>query len=152
MMARRMMSTKEFSLNPGRRYIYFMKSFFLSIFLLVTPISMACEIETFRVYYIPLEVNFVVPPTREDILKLASFEIDSAKITCLFDLVSKQVGVDAKEWDYGRFRVLIQDAKKGKELIILSDKKVLFEKKVYKVDPKKIDAILAKIKIRAKWK
>lgn len=116
------------------------------ILLSFSPISMACEIETFKVYYIPLNVNFVVPPTREDILKIASFEIDSAQITCLFGLVSKQVGVDAKESDYSYFRTLIQYPKKKKELIILTDKSVFFEKKIYQIDHKKIDAILNELK------
>ncbi len=114
--------------------------------LLVAPVSMACEIETFKVFYIPLEVKFVVPPTREDILKRAGFEMASSKIACLFDLISKQVGRNANEWDHGGFRILIQDTKNGRELIISENKNVFFENKVYKVDREKLDGILNEIK------
>ena len=127
-----------------------MKNFFLlALFLLVSPISMACETKKFKVFYIPIEVQFVVPPTREDILKRANFEINSSQIGCLFDLITNQNGRAAKDNDYGRFRILIQDQKEKKELIILFDKAVFFENKIYKVSHKKIDVILKELKAKS---
>ncbi|MFH1653533.1 MAG: hypothetical protein ABIE74_05715 [Pseudomonadota bacterium] len=120
-----------------------MKKIVLLLVLLYSSISMACEIKTYKVFYTPLEMQFFVPPSREYLIEHSfAFDLASSKLTCLFDMLSKQKGSKAKDNDYTGFRIIIQDKKNKKELIITTDKVIFSGNKVYKINVKIVDEIL----------
>lgn len=98
---------------------------------------------SYTVYYLPLEVQFYVPPTDEYIEKYGTklANLKSVKIDALFDQLS---GVDkSKDVDeYKMKRVKIINNMDGKVLYLTSNKKVLFENYIYKVDKKLVDAVI----------
>jgi len=121
----------------------------LLIILIASTGLRAYEEQEYEVFYIQIDRQYVVPPTRDDILKQTSFYITSLQISCLFSALNKQVkGNDAIASDYGRFRILIRNKKSGKELIILFDKRIFFENKTYDINSRKINFILEELKAK----
>lgn len=108
--------------------------------MLYSATAMSCESNTFDIYYLPIEAEFYVPPTREYIIRYGThLETDSCTMDIIFKEVSKQKGLDLQEGDFKRLRVMIVDKKDNRELFITAEKKVILRDKNYIVDIKVVD-------------
>lgn len=113
---------------------------------LYSSIAMSCESNIFNIYYLPLEAEFYVPPTREYMLQHGiNIKINSCAITSIFKTISEQKGVEPQSEDYKRLRILILGKKDDSEIFITSDKTVISRDKKYMVDVKVVDEALKEI-------
>jgi hypothetical protein len=120
----------------------------LMFIVLFSPLAMAkeCEPDSFNIFYIPIDVEFYVPPTREDIMRLGdNFEMDSCVLSDLFIKISNQDGVEPQSEDYKSLRILIIRKSDGREVFITVEKRVLSEDKIYNIDVKIIDNVINEI-------
>jgi len=112
-----------------------MKKILFFLLCLFPTIIMACKSDIFIVYYLPIEANFYVPPTREYIMKHGfKFEINSSVIERLFKNLSSDNEVEVKNEDYNNLRILIIRKKDDIELFITADKQVLSKDKKYNIN------------------
>jgi hypothetical protein len=121
----------------------------ISIALIVSLVTSCAQNKIFTVYYIPLEVDFFVPPSRQDIInKGVNFEIESNAIYNLFKEVKKQKGSEPRCEDYSGLRVMIVNNRDDSELFITVDKVILSlsQKKRYNISETVIDEIVEEIK------
>jgi hypothetical protein len=127
-----------------------MKKIIVLAILMFPGFLMACESSTFEIFYIPIEVDFYMPFTREYIMKYGTkFQIDSCLLYDLFNnKIYRQDGISSSAEDYGRLRIMIIDNIKHIEIFITQDKKVLsLVKKIkYNVDINVVDDILKELK------
>ena len=108
--------------------------------------AIACESGRFNIFYLPLEADFYIPPTREYIIQHGiNFEMDSCELTSLFKEIFEQEGAEPQSEDYKGLRILIVNKKDGRELFITSDKKILFEGKKYNIGVRIVDNVLSEI-------
>ena len=109
-------------------------------------IAMACETNTFNIYYLPIDADFYIPTTREYIKQHGiNFEMDSCELTSLFKTVTDQSGVEPQIEDYKVLRILIISKSDNSEIFITSDKQVISNDKKYNVDVKIVDNVLNEI-------
>jgi hypothetical protein len=127
----------------------------LAIFycVLFPVIAMSLESKGYDIYYLSLESDFYMPPTRDYIIKYgAPFKTYSTTIADLFADVSKQKGIHAQETDYEKLRILIIDKHGDRELYITVDKTALFQNKKYYFEPQYMNKLLTLIVEGAKRK
>ena len=104
--------------------------------------------DKFNVYYLPLEMNLYVPPSREDIMKNGiKFEIDSFLIKELFEMIYNMKGVKLLQKDYTGLRIMIVNKKNNDEIFITVDKVLLSisKKKKYIIKTQFTDKILKEL-------
>jgi intergrase/recombinase len=114
---------------------------------------MACESSEFEIYYFPLDLDFYIPPSREDIMKSNShIHSTSCSLFRLFELVYNQTGVIPLTEDYGRLRVMIVNKKNNEEIFITADKIILSiqQNKKYSISIEFINNILKEFEINKK--
>lgn len=117
----------------------------LIIGVLYSSATMACNSYKYNIYYLPLEAEFYMPPTREYIIKYGTkIEMESCTITNIFKKI-KTGGIEPQNEDYKGLRILIINPKEESELFITLDKKILSRGKVYVLDVNIIDKVLKEI-------
>jgi hypothetical protein len=111
--------------------------------LLSNSFAMSCKGDTFKIYYVPVEAQFYVPLTPEDIEKNGDqLMIKSCAISKLFDALKKNNFDIADNDDFTGLRIKIINMSDGKELYITTEKNIITENRRYKIDKKTIDAAL----------
>ena len=108
----------------------------------LSTIAMTGKPESYNIFYLPLEAEFYVPPTREYIMQHGTkFEMTSPALTSLFTIISNKDGVEPKSEYLKSLRVLVRK-NDGEELLITSDKRILSGSKKHDVEEKVVDGIL----------
>ena len=98
------------------------------------------------IYYIPIDAEFYIPPTRDYIIKYgAKIEITSRKIDDLFKMLSVEKGANLNDEDSKNWRILITKRNSKKEVIITSDKQCIFSNKKYHIKENIIEDIVDEI-------
>ena len=114
----------------------------LVVFLLTTW-AMPCNGDSFKIYYIPIEAQFYIPLTPEDIEKNGEqLIIKSCEISKLFDAIKKDKFDVADNDDFTGLRIKIINMTDGKELYITTEKNLVTGNRKYKIDKKTIDVAL----------
>jgi hypothetical protein len=84
---------------------------------------MACESSKFEIFYIPIEREYYVPPSREDIMKYGThFEIKSCLLNDLFKNLYNQNGMVSNADDLAMIRIMIVNKYDNTEIFIATDK------------------------------
>ena len=111
---------------------------------------MAGDFRKYTVYYVPLEIDFFVPPSRENIMKGgARFEIQSSVLDAMYEAINEQKNEEILTFDdCSLIRVLIIN-NAGKEVFITQDKIIVSiqDNKKYIFNSSKIDEILRVITV-----
>jgi hypothetical protein len=111
--------------------------------LVVSTWAMSCNGDKFKIYYIPIDAQFYVPLTPEDIEKNGKqLIISSCEISKLFDVIKKDNFDVPDKDDLSGLRIRIVNMSDGKELYITTEKNLIMENKKYKIDKETIDAAL----------
>ncbi len=107
---------------------------------------MAGKPDSFNIYYIPLEVEFYVPPDRNYIMQNGvSFELDNGEVGGLFKEIVSQKNTAPQVKEHKNLRVLIVNKTDDSEMFITSKKNIVYMNKKYDVRPEIIDGILSEI-------
>ena len=104
----------------------------------------AGDFRKYIVYYVPLEVDYYVPPSREDIMKTGvRFEIQSPVLDEMYDVINAQNGKILTPDDCALIRIMII-SNTGKEIFIAQDKIIVSiqDNKKYILGNSKVDEIL----------
>jgi len=115
--------------------------------LMFVTLFVNCMAEDFRkyiVYYVPLNVHYYVPPSREDIMKWGvRFEIHSPVLDGMYEAINVQNGEKLTSNDCSLVRILIIN-NAGREVLITQDKTIISiqDNKKYILDAHKVDEIL----------
>ena len=105
--------------------------------------AMSCKGDKFKIYYIPIDAQFYIPLTPEDIEKNGEqLIISSCEISKLFDVIKKDNFDVPDKDDLSGLRIKIINMSDGKELYITTEKNIITENKKYRIDKKIIDAAL----------
>lgn len=100
----------------------------------------------YTVYYLPLEAEFYVPPTREHIMKNGTrIEMNSSTINKLFKSLSLLEGSVPQKGDYARLRILIVNNSIGDKLLITADKRIISNNMIYEIDIQVVETVLKEI-------
>ena len=105
---------------------------------------MAENSRKYIVYYVPLDVYYYVPPSREDIMKWSvRFEIHAHILDEMYEAINTQNGEVLTSNDCALIRILIIN-NVGREIFITQDKTTISiqDNKKYILDAHKIDEIL----------
>ncbi len=106
----------------------------------------ALESGSYNIYYLPLEAEFYIPPTREYIMQHGiNIEMKSCLLDEIFKKISDQEGVVSQSEDLKRLRIMIVDKCNGTELFVTSEKKVLTGDKSYNIGIEIISEVLKEI-------
>jgi hypothetical protein len=128
------------------------------VVLLMQTIISGCSNHDYKVYYVPLVVQFYVPPTPGDIVK-SGYEIDMSSISLneLFDaLIEGNANVMSKEDSMG-LRIKIIRKNDGKVAWITAEKHVLSENNRYNTHEEIIAHVLedivkqSRLKYKKEW-
>jgi len=122
----------------------------LSVILLIniSTCLLGCKEATYRIYCLPLDAEFYVPPDREQIFKYGKMvEITSPMISSLFLLQNKQSSKATSECK-GRLRVLIMRISDKVELFVTAERKIIISDSVYVVDEGIVNDLLTQIGCR----
>jgi len=97
--------------------------------------AIACDSGKFIVYYLPLNADFYVPPSREDIVRDGTaININSCLLNTLFAEIKQRNGDNITQNDLSGLRVLIINLKTKEELFITTDKNIISIKNKEKYD------------------
>jgi len=104
---------------------------------------MSCKGDKFKIYYIPIDAQFYVPLTPEDIENNGiQLIVSSCEISKLFDEAKKDSSYIPNKDDLSGLRIKIINLSDGKELYITTERNIIAENKKYKIDKETIDAAL----------
>lgn len=130
----------------------FLSGFILS-FSLGNVSQTTIKVDSFTIYYVPLEIQFYVPPTPEYIEKHGTkIQIKSNMLTDLYNKINENSKFIVSNEDMKSLRVKIQRDKDGKIIYITSDKHILSNGKRLTVDKLIVDSVLKEIKENIKQK
>ena len=121
----------------------FERAVLVCIFLFASTCK-ASESDKFRIFYIPLDVNFYSPVTPENIEELAfySFDFTSTKVGNLFVSIKKYKGARVTGDDLSGIRVKIVNIRDGGVIFITAEKGVFSGGEKYDMETNIINAAL----------
>lgn len=130
--------------------LIFRKNIIAFIFLiLVSPMAIVCEENRFSIFYLPIEAEFYIPPTREYIMKHGiNFDMDSCLLKDFFSHIFAQEGVKSQINDQKGLRIMIINKTDRREIFITSDKKILSvdKNKKYNIEIEIVNNVLKEIR------
>ena len=114
------------------------------MFVIIVISCIAEDFQKYIVYYVPLDVNYYAPPSREDIMKWGvRFEIHDPVLDGMYEAINVQNGEMLTSKDCALIRILIIN-NVGREIFITQDKTAIsiHDNKKYMLGAHKIDEIL----------
>ena len=123
-----------------------MKRLLFILFVSLSSIVFASEYNVYVIYYLPIDADYYIPPTRDYIIKYGTkIEITSRMIDDLFKMLSVETGVNLNDGDSKNWRILITKRNSKKEIIITSDKQCIYSNKKYHIKENIIEDIIDEI-------
>lgn len=107
-------------------------------FLFITLVSSSCMSNSncnVTVYYLPLEVEFYMPPTLEYIKEYGDL-IERSKLSSVCDLINHIANLKGEKGLQGedkKLRILIIDHNTSKNIYLTSSKKIILDEKLFEV-------------------
>lgn len=118
----------------------------ISLLLLVGIVACFASKDKYKVYYLPLDAEFYIPPTEEYIEKNGlQFEIASANLNHLFVNVTGKNKGELNENDSKGLRIKIIEMRSARNILITAEKKVLSNGVRYNIDKTIINKALSDI-------
>lgn len=108
------------------------------LYLFITMVSSGCMANSncnVTVYYLPLEIEFYLPPTLEYIKEYGD-PIERSKLGSVCDLINHISTLKGEKELHGeekRLRILIIDHNTNKNIYLTSNKKIVMDEKLFEV-------------------